>query len=145
LRAAGIGEWLGISTKGLAGAPAEAVAAAKDTATNPAVLDAFALAIIAGGEPPVFPGIPGHEPHLEAAREAAREIDKSMSELRKIAPDAGSYVSESNFFERSWRRSFGGTNYPRLLAVKRKYDPDSLFFVHHGVAAKRGAPMVFDD
>jgi hypothetical protein len=42
--------------KGLAGAPAEELAAAKDTATNPAVLDAFALAIIAGGGPPAFPG-----------------------------------------------------------------------------------------
>ena len=31
--------------KGLAGAPAEAIAAAKDTAMNPAVIDAFALAI----------------------------------------------------------------------------------------------------
>src|SRR5471032_1514074 len=32
--------------KGLAGAPPEAIAAARDTATNPAVLDAFALVII---------------------------------------------------------------------------------------------------
>jgi hypothetical protein len=41
--------------KGLAGSPAEAIAAARDTATNPAVLSAFALAIIAGGGPPVYP------------------------------------------------------------------------------------------
>jgi hypothetical protein len=34
--------------KGLAGAPVDAVAAAAHTATNPAVLTAFALAIIAG-------------------------------------------------------------------------------------------------
>ena len=36
--------------KGLAGAPPEEIAAARDTATNPAVLTAFALAIIAGGK-----------------------------------------------------------------------------------------------
>src|SRR5207253_2125743 len=47
--------------KGLAGAPAEEVAAARDTAMNPSVLEAFALAIIAGGLP-AYPGIPGHEP-----------------------------------------------------------------------------------
>ncbi len=35
--------------KGLAGAPADAIAAARDTAMNPAVLEAFALAIIASG------------------------------------------------------------------------------------------------
>ena len=50
--------------KGLAGAPAEDVAAAQDTAMHPAVLDAFALAISAGYGPPAFPNIPGHAPDL---------------------------------------------------------------------------------
>src|SRR5262249_42482761 len=50
--------------KGLAGAPADELAAAKDTAMNPAVLDAFALAIIAGEGPPAFPGFPGHQPEV---------------------------------------------------------------------------------
>jgi FAD/FMN-containing dehydrogenase len=122
--------------KGLAGAPAEAVAAARDTATNPAVLDAFALAIIAGGRPATYPGIAGHEPDLEVARKNARKIGQSMDELRKIIPDAGSYVSESNFFERSWQQSYWGANYPRLRAVKAKYDPTGLFFVHHGVGSE---------
>ena len=122
--------------KGLAGAPAEVVAAAKDTAMNPAVLTAFALAIIAGGGPPAYPGVPGHEPDLTLARTHAGEIDKSMEELRKIVPDAGSYVSESDFFERSWQRSFWGPNYPRLRAIKAKYDPEGVFFVHHGVGSE---------
>lgn len=112
------------------------MAAARDTATNPAVLSAFALAIIAGGGPPVYPGIPGHEPDLTASRKDAVKIDKAMDELRKIVADAGSYVSESNFFDRSWQRSFWGPNYPRLRAVKAKYDPAGLFFVHHGVGSE---------
>ena len=36
----------------------------RDTATNPAVLDAFALAIIAGGDPPAYRRYPGHDPTL---------------------------------------------------------------------------------
>jgi FAD/FMN-containing dehydrogenase len=122
--------------KGLAGAPPDTLAAARDTAMNPAVVDAFALAIIAGGGPPAYPGIPGHQPDLVAARKNAAEIDQAMDELRKIVPDAGSYVSESNYFERSWQRSFWGPNYPRLLQVKAKYDPTGLFFVHHGVGSE---------
>jgi len=122
--------------KGLAGAPADAVEAARHTAMNPAVLNAFALAIIAGGAPPVYPGVIGHEPDLAVARRRTTEIARSMDELRKVAPDAGSYVSESNYFERSWQRSFWGSNYPRLLRVKAKYDPAGLFFVHHGVGSE---------
>jgi hypothetical protein len=122
--------------KGLAGAPAEESAAARDTATNPAVLDAFALAIIATGEGPAFHGIPGHEPNVAAGRQHAREIADAMNELQKVTDIRGSYVSESDFFERSWQESFWGANYPRLAAVKKKYDPNGLFFVHHGVGSE---------
>lgn len=122
--------------KGLAGAPPEEIIAAKNTATNPALLDAFALAIIAGNSQPAFPGIPGHEPDLSAARRDSLRINQSMSALLKVSKKTGSYVSESDFFELSWQQSFWGSNYPRLLAVKKKYDPHGLFFVHHGVGSE---------
>lgn len=122
--------------KGLAGASDEAIAAAKDTATNPAVLDAFALAISGAEGPPAYPGVPGHEPDAPLARQHARAVGSAMDALRKLIPDAGSYVSESNFFEADWQRSFWGSNYARLLAVKEQYDPEGLFFVHHGVGSE---------
>ena len=94
--------------KGLAGAPAEEIAAARDTATNPAVLDAFALAICAAGGPPALPGVKGHEPNLNAAGRTASAVTKSMDKLLEVVNEAGSYVSESDFFESQWRRSFLG-------------------------------------
>ena len=122
--------------KGLAGAPAEEIAAARDTATHPAVLGAFALAIIAAGGPPPFPGNPFHAPTPEVAQEHAARVASAMAALRRVAPDAGAYVSESDYFDKDWQRSFWGSNYPRLAAVKRTYDPEGLFFVHHGVGSE---------
>jgi FAD/FMN-containing dehydrogenase len=123
--------------KGLAGAPAEAIAAGRDTATNPAVLDAFALAISGAEEQPAYPRVVGHEPDIALARTHARAVRGAHAELRKVVPDPGSYVSESDFFEANWQRAFWGGNYARLLAVKDRFDPDGLFFVHHGVGSER--------
>ncbi|GEO12205.1 FAD-dependent oxidoreductase [Segetibacter aerophilus] len=122
--------------KGLAGAPQEEIAAAKETATNPEVLTAFALAIVAGEGEPAFKNIAGHEPDLKNAHRAAEQINKSSDELLKVAPNAGSYLSESNYFEPNWQKSFWGSNYDKLAAVKKKYDPEGLFFVHHGVGSE---------
>ncbi len=122
--------------KGLAGAPAAEIAAARDTAMNPAVLDAFALVIIAGMEPPAFAGIPGHEPDVAGGQKAAARINKATDQLLALAPGAGSYLSESDFFGSNWKDLYWGPNYPRLAAAKRRYDPDGLFFVHQGVGSE---------
>ncbi|RUL78349.1 FAD-binding oxidoreductase [Dyella choica] len=122
--------------KGLAGAPPEAIAAALDTAIHPQVVDAFALAIIAGNGAPAYPGMPGANPDLPNARKASAAIGRAMEALLKVAPNAAAYVSESDYFQRDWQQAFWGANYPRLAAVKRKYDPDGLFFVHHGVGSE---------
>jgi FAD/FMN-containing dehydrogenase len=129
--------------KGLAGAPAEELAAAKDTAMNPVVLNAFALAITASQGPPAFPSVAGHEPDLALARREAAAIDKCMKAALPLVARRGSYVSESNFFERDWQQSYWGTNYPRLRAIKNRYDPDGLFFVHHGVGSEEWSPDGF--
>jgi len=123
--------------KGLAGAPPDAIAGAKDTAMNPAVLTAFALAIAAAGQGPAYPGIPGHEPSVVKGRIAAERVDRCMDQLRAVAGEAGAYVSESSYFEQGWQQSYWGSNYPRLAEIKRKYDPDGLFFVHNGVGSEQ--------
>jgi Berberine and berberine like len=121
--------------KGLGGAPREAVEAARDPATNPGVLNAFALAIVAEGEGG-YPGIRGHEPDVTAARKSREQVHRCMNELRALAPMGGAYVSESNFFEEEWQHSYWGSNYARLALVKKKYDPTGLFFVHNGVGSE---------
>ncbi len=129
--------------KGLAGAPSEAIEAAKDTAMNPLVCGAFALAIVADGQGPAYPGIPDHEPNLEKGRKAANTVHRCMNELRAVASNGGSYVSESNFFESDFQHSYWGDNHVRLAQIKKKYDPDGLFFVHNGVGSEQWSPDGF--
>ena len=53
------------------------------------------------------------------------------------AASPAAYVSESNYFEPRWQEAFWGANYARLLAVKERYDPEGLFFMHHGPGSER--------
>ena len=119
--------------KGLAGAPAEAIAAARDTPMNPDVANAFALAIIAASSPDE----PADgSPQMAQARERAQRVAAAAEALRTIAPGAGSYVNECDYFLADWQRAQWGDNYPRLVDIKRRYDPKGLFFVHHGVGSE---------
>ena len=118
--------------KGLAGAPEAAIAAARDTPTNPDVLTAFALAIIADAGPSLFLGGPP-DPDTRAR---ADSVKAAMTALRAAAPETGAYLNECDYFQENWQQAFWGANYARLAEIKKRYDPDGLFTVHHGVGSE---------
>ena len=120
--------------KGLAGAPADALAASRQTAMNPQVLDAFALAIIAMDGRSAFQGLA--PPDLADARDDAASIRSAMQALREAAPGAGSYLSECGYALADWRTACWGEHWSRLDSIKRRYDPEGLFVVHHGVGSQ---------
>jgi FAD/FMN-containing dehydrogenase len=122
--------------KGQAGASAEAVQRGRETSMNPRVFDAAALIIAASGAEAI-PGLPGREPDQAEAESARAGVSAAMDAIRAIAPGAGAYVNEADYFEPDWQRSFWGDNYQRLLQVKEKYDPDGLFICHHCVGSER--------
>ncbi|MCY1419632.1 hypothetical protein D9M71_352230 [compost metagenome] len=70
------------------------------------------------------------------ARGGSAKVSRSYDALRAVLPAAPTYVSECDFFQRDWQQSFWGPHYPRLLAAKRRYDPDGLFVIHHGVGSE---------
>jgi len=122
--------------KGLSGAAADAIARTRTTAVNPAVFDAAALIECRSLEQYVYPGLPGHEPNLAAGKAAAAKVGDAMNILRNATPGSGSYSNEADYFEPDWQTSFWGANYPKLLDIKRKYDPGNIFRVHNGVGSE---------
>ncbi len=120
--------------KGLAGAAPETLAASRETAMNPEVLDAFALAIMGGLGDTSYAPFTGPDP--AEARAAALGTAHADHALRQVAPGAGSYLSESDYHMPDWQTRAWGKHYPRLAAIKRRYDPEGLFTVHHGVGSE---------
>jgi len=98
------------------------------------VVDAFALAMIGFYGPPAFPGFPA--PDLVVAGAYRSRVQAAMAALRIAAPETGAYVNECDYFQADWQKAFWGPNYPRLLQIKRRYDPDGIFFGHHDVGSE---------
>lgn len=121
------------TNKGLAGGAPDAIARTAETATNPDVLDAFALVICAAEAPPAWPGLAGFEPDAANARRDAAAVSHAMAPIRRLVPTPSTYMSEADFFGAGWKQAYWGRNYSRLAAAKRRYDPHGLFQVHHGV------------
>jgi FAD/FMN-containing dehydrogenase len=124
--------------KAQAGASDDAVRRGRETAMNPAVFRAAALIIVAA-EGPGFPGVAGHEPDKVKGEAAKARVAAAMKLIREATPGTGSYVNETDYFEPDWQQSFWGENYQRLLEIKRKYDPDGLFYCHHCVGSEAWA------
>ncbi|KAF8804519.1 FAD-binding domain-containing protein [Phlegmacium glaucopus] len=52
-------------------------------------------------------------------------------------PNAGAYSNEADTLEANFQTTFFGPNYPRLCAIKAKFDPTDLFIVKAGVGSER--------
>ncbi|OQE16278.1 hypothetical protein PENFLA_c028G01910 [Penicillium flavigenum] len=58
-----------------------------------------------------------------------------VPQLEAVTPDSGCYQNEANFRQPNWKQTFFGSNYHRLLAVKRKWDPSSFFYALKAVGS----------
>ena len=73
----------------------------------------------------------------------AKVVRAAWAPLLALPARPASYVSETDYFEADWQQAFWGEHYPRLMQIKRRYDPDGLFFVHHSVGSEGWSPDGF--
>ncbi|CAI7630906.1 unnamed protein product [Penicillium glandicola] len=66
---------------------------------------------------------------LEAEDQAnvAEAFLQILEPLKKLSPGGGAYFNEAHYLEPDWEQTYFGSNYPRLLEAKNKYDPTHMF------------------
>lgn len=71
--------------------------------------------------------------NMEAAQK--RMTKEFMPKLEAITPRSGVYMHEADFRDENWLHNMFGINAPRLLKIKKKYDPDNLFYIFKGIGS----------
>ena len=61
--------------------------------------------------------------------------DDYVPQLEAITPNSGTYQNEADFRQKNWKQTFFGSNYDRLLAIKRRWDPSSFFYALKAVGS----------
>lgn len=56
--------------------------------------------------------------------------------VEAATPGSGTYVNEGDWRQPNFQETFWGSNYGRLLSIKKKWDPSGLFYVTVGVGSE---------
>ncbi|KAE8156021.1 FAD/FMN-containing dehydrogenase [Aspergillus tamarii] len=62
--------------------------------------------------------------------------DVLLPELVALTPGGGAYLNEADPHQPEWQSTFYGNNYNKLLAVKKKYDPQDVFYALTAVGSE---------
>ncbi|KAF2402391.1 FAD-binding domain-containing protein [Trichodelitschia bisporula] len=65
---------------------------------------------------------------LDKLRERMATLKTFERALISLAPEGGTYGNEADFSADNWQHKFYGSNYPTLLEIKRRVDPDDVFW-----------------
>ncbi|QKX59036.1 uncharacterized protein TRUGW13939_06166 [Talaromyces rugulosus] len=75
--------------------------------------------------------IPRSWPYLNATDKAAVTTslrNEANEALRELAPTSGAYMNEADPTISDWQEVLYGDHYPRLLELKKKWDPEGVFW-----------------
>ncbi|WQF79852.1 Putative berberine/berberine, FAD-binding domain, PCMH-type, FAD-binding, type PCMH, subdomain 2 [Colletotrichum destructivum] len=100
-----------------------------DNAVNPAWREAVMHCITA-----VFWDPTAEESVIKAASD--KLTFDWLQRWRDVSPGAGAYMSESDYIEPNFTQAFWGTKYEKALALKKKYDPNDVFYAQNGVGSE---------
>ncbi|KAF1950216.1 hypothetical protein CC80DRAFT_528968 [Byssothecium circinans] len=65
------------------------------------------------------------------------QILKPWKDLTPVSEGGGAYLNEASVEEADWKESFYGGYYPKLSQIKRKWDPNDVFYAVTAVGSER--------
>lgn len=65
------------------------------------------------------------------------EVLQPWRDIAPVSEGGGTYLNEASVGEPDWQESFYGGNYPRLTEIKRKWDPNDVFYAVTAVGSER--------
>jgi hypothetical protein len=119
----------GLNTIAFNIAPTWANGGKQDTAVNPAWRETLCH-MISGVEWPLY------APAEEQMAIRHNFTNVHMQRWRDASPGAGAYLSESDRMEPNFQWSFYGSYYPKLLALKQKFDAKNVFWAATAVGSE---------
>ncbi|OTA66087.1 FAD-binding domain-containing protein [Hypoxylon sp. EC38] len=75
-------------------------------------------------------------PFEEGVKAQHRITDDVQPVIEAATPGAGAYMNEADFQQSNWQETFFGANYPELLRIKKKYDPNNLLYATVAVGSE---------
>ncbi|KAM7187272.1 hypothetical protein V8F20_011027 [Naviculisporaceae sp. PSN 640] len=75
---------------------------------------------------------------------AHARLERVMQPIREATPSGGSYYNEADVEEPAWQKSFFGSNYDKLVNIKRKRDPLNVFWAPATVGSEGWSVETFD-
>jgi hypothetical protein len=112
--------------------PGKRAGSGADNAVHPAFRETLSMLILGAR-------VPSQTPTTAEVKTSSLEMrDEIIPLFRSVAPESeggGQYSNEGNVDEPGWQESFYGSNYGRLLEIKRKWDPARVFYATTGVGS----------
>ncbi|KAF1944008.1 FAD binding domain-containing protein [Clathrospora elynae] len=75
------------------------------------------------------------DPWADMEADQLRMTNDFVPKIEAVTPGSGSYMNEADFHQRNWQSTFFGTNFDKLVQIKKKYDPESMFYILKGVGS----------
>ncbi|KAL8841192.1 MAG: hypothetical protein Q9170_001046 [Blastenia crenularia] len=77
--------------------------------------------------------------NADASSKKLQQVQAKLNDwqalFEPLTPGGGAYMNEATFDNPNWKQDYFGSNYDKLLAIKRKYDPYFALWQHTSVGA----------